>query len=124
MPTKSKTKAKAKATKGSLSKKQLAHLEKRLHEERARVMKELDRKSTRLNSSHSQISYAVFCLKKKKHREHRQQILDQGSHARHSLHLVKPEARGRRPRPHARVEPDPDGHKRHTQQLTRMLACL
>src|SRR2546430_3872744 len=29
----------------------------------------LDRKSTRLNSSHSQISYAVFCLKKKK--EHR-----------------------------------------------------
>src|SRR2546430_3903680 len=26
---------------------------------------ELDRKSTRLNSSHSQISYAVFCLKKK-----------------------------------------------------------
>src|SRR2546427_8288445 len=27
-----------------------------------------DRKSTRLNSSHSQISYAVFCLKKKKKR--------------------------------------------------------
>src|SRR2546427_5669510 len=26
-----------------------------------------DRKSTRLNSSHSQISYAVFCLKKKNH---------------------------------------------------------
>src|SRR2546427_2787727 len=26
----------------------------------------IDRKSTRLNSSHSQISYAVFCLKKKK----------------------------------------------------------
>src|SRR5438270_10358693 len=26
---------------------------------------DLDRKSTRLNSSHSQISYAVFCLKKK-----------------------------------------------------------
>src|SRR2546427_7562433 len=31
---------------------------------RARAVK--DRKSTRLNSSHSQISYAVFCLKKKK----------------------------------------------------------
>src|SRR2546427_7679068 len=30
---------------------------------------ERDRKSTRLNSSHSQISYAVFCLKKKKHTE-------------------------------------------------------
>src|SRR2546422_4851664 len=28
---------------------------------------ELDRKSTRLNSSHGYISYAVFCLKKKKH---------------------------------------------------------
>src|SRR2546430_5764044 len=28
-----------------------------------------DRKSTRLNSSHSQISYAVFCLKKKKNEE-------------------------------------------------------
>src|SRR5438270_6308663 len=28
-----------------------------------------DRKSTRLNSSHSQISYAVFCLKKKKNPE-------------------------------------------------------
>src|SRR2546427_10053900 len=28
--------------------------------------REVDRKSTRLNSSHSQISYAVFCLKKKK----------------------------------------------------------
>src|SRR5206468_8367357 len=27
-----------------------------------------DRKSTRLNSSHDQISYAVFCLKKKNHR--------------------------------------------------------
>src|SRR5947209_17256698 len=27
----------------------------------------VDRKSTRLNSSHANISYAVFCLKKKKH---------------------------------------------------------
>src|SRR5688572_31834957 len=32
----------------------------------ARVRRPGDRKSTRLNSSHSQISYAVFCLKKKK----------------------------------------------------------
>src|SRR5947209_12558702 len=30
---------------------------------------EEDRKSTRLNSSHANISYAVFCLKKKKNRE-------------------------------------------------------
>src|SRR2546427_2541008 len=33
------------------------------------VYDERDRKSTRLNSSHSQISYAVFCLKKKKRKE-------------------------------------------------------
>src|SRR5688572_33342817 len=32
----------------------------------ARAPRDGDRKSTRLNSSHSQISYAVFCLKKKK----------------------------------------------------------
>src|SRR2546427_10111202 len=32
--------------------------------------KQRDRKSTRLNSSHSQISYAVFCLKKKKKKTH------------------------------------------------------
>ena len=30
----------------------------------------IDRKSTRLNSSHANISYAVFCLKKKKRVEH------------------------------------------------------
>src|SRR5688572_32652309 len=33
-----------------------------------------DRKSTRLNSSHSQISYAVFCLKKKKKKKKKQNI--------------------------------------------------
>src|SRR3712207_6895156 len=33
---------------------------------RFRVVDRLDRKSTRLNSSHANISYAVFCLKKKK----------------------------------------------------------
>src|SRR3712207_7493390 len=33
---------------------------------RYRESPELDRKSTRLNSSHANISYAVFCLKKKK----------------------------------------------------------
>src|SRR3712207_7978088 len=32
----------------------------------ARVARRADRKSTRLNSSHANISYAVFCLKKKK----------------------------------------------------------
>src|SRR2546430_11092484 len=36
-----------------------------LSRSRAAVQYSSDRKSTRLNSSHSQISYAVFCLKKK-----------------------------------------------------------
>src|SRR5688572_32279923 len=40
---------------------------------------EEDRKSTRLNSSHSQISYAVFCLKKKK----KQRPTDQARKPRH-----------------------------------------
>src|SRR5438876_4995655 len=35
--------------------------------ERAAELSKIDRKSTRLNSSHPSISYAVFCLKKKKH---------------------------------------------------------
>src|SRR5258707_8444536 len=34
-----------------------------------KVLSRLDRKSTRLNSSHANISYAVFCLKKKKRNE-------------------------------------------------------
>src|SRR2546430_13483534 len=38
-----------------------------VEERQALIAVVLDRKSTRLNSSHSQISYAVFCLKKKKH---------------------------------------------------------
>src|SRR5256886_5943071 len=42
-----------------------------------------DRKSTRLNSSHSQISYAVFCLKKKQ----RQQIRGPTQHSATSHHL-------------------------------------
>src|SRR2546430_7566654 len=41
----------------------------------------LDRKSTRLNSSHSQISYAVFCLKKKK--------IDSVQLADRDVHLVE-----------------------------------
>src|SRR5258708_28674384 len=37
----------------------------------SKVERELDRKSTRLNSSHQIISYAVFCLKKKKKLQNR-----------------------------------------------------
>src|SRR2546429_7038184 len=38
-----------------------------------------DRKSTRLNSSHGYISYAVFCLKKKKNKKHRHRSDQQSS---------------------------------------------
>src|SRR5688572_32330439 len=43
----------------------MQHLYKQTKESRREALEKLDRKSTRLNSSHSQISYAVFCLKKK-----------------------------------------------------------
>src|SRR5688572_32417638 len=39
-----------------------------------------DRKSTRLNSSHSQISYAVFCLKKKTHHRAHLKVTARHSH--------------------------------------------
>src|SRR5690349_24568991 len=42
------------------------HLGEGGHEEEEGLDREGDRKSTRLNSSHVEISYAVFCLKKKK----------------------------------------------------------
>src|SRR5256885_9279910 len=45
---------------------------------RRRVLGRRDRKSTRLNSSHLVISYAVFCLKKKK----------KNTHASYSVHRV------------------------------------
>src|SRR5947208_4618524 len=43
-----------------------------------------DRKSTRLNSSHQIISYAVFCLKKKKYNAHSISPLVYLSHASHT----------------------------------------
>src|SRR2546427_8169898 len=43
---------------------------------------ERDRKSTRLNSSHSQISYAVFCLKKKKTTTHTESHSTPTTHTR------------------------------------------
>src|SRR5688572_32085004 len=45
-----------------------------------------DRKSTRLNSSHSQISYAVFCLKKKNQRRQESLHLRTGQPLRAPLH--------------------------------------
>src|SRR5258708_25686946 len=49
-----------------------------------------DRKSTRLNSSHQIISYAVFCLKKKKQSRHL-------PHPHHQLHLTLSDSRLRLP---------------------------
>src|SRR5438132_7075079 len=43
----------------------LGQLSGRGRNQRAAALQRLDRKSTRLNSSHTVISYAVFCLKKK-----------------------------------------------------------
>src|SRR5256886_459701 len=51
-----------------------------------------DRKSTRLNSSHSQISYAVFCLKKKNQEavqnQNEPQLRDENAHNDKSVHGV------------------------------------
>src|SRR3712207_7545908 len=44
----------------------LAHLDRDRRMPLAEALHHRDRKSTRLNSSHANISYAVFCLKKKK----------------------------------------------------------
>src|SRR5688572_31793504 len=45
--------------------------DRRLHAWPTTTLLRQDRKSTRLNSSHSQISYAVFCLKKKKKKKNK-----------------------------------------------------
>src|SRR2546430_8498113 len=60
-----------------------------------------DRKSTRLNSSHSQISYAVFCLKKKKQRH--ANALVSLSHQRH----LSDSAFSHRPFRHSHAAPPP-----------------
>src|SRR5256885_5671124 len=44
------------------------------------VVRKIDRKSTRLNSSHLVISYAVFCLKKKNNNNQTKTTLDSLSH--------------------------------------------
>src|SRR5256886_5428848 len=49
-----------------------------------------DRKSTRLNSSHSQISYAVFCLKKKKINNHQRVINPHRAPNSENLHHYPP----------------------------------
>src|SRR2546421_9315986 len=53
-----------------------------LPDQHERLVVKIDRKSTRLNSSHDQISYAVFCLKKKKKKEHKKK-----THANNKTHI-------------------------------------
>src|SRR3712207_2432715 len=69
----------------------------------------LDRKSTRLNSSHANISYAVFCLKKKK------RPIRTAPNLRHRRMLVCPRIDSVRPlprRPHAHRRTHPPGYWR------------
>src|SRR5580765_8959332 len=47
-----------------------------------------DRKSTRLNSSHPSISYAVFCLKKKKKKENKLQTKQKKNQRTHKQHNI------------------------------------
>src|SRR2546430_12384562 len=77
--------------------------------------KKKDRKSTRLNSSHSQISYAVFCLKKKKNNRQILHILSSNA-ATSSMHFnahVLPD------RPNAPVVDRPSGTGLETQRRDR-----
>src|SRR5436305_5617774 len=64
-PNKGKFHAIAKGIRRPISKK-AGHLELLSHSQLQVALGRKDRKSTRLNSSHVRISYAVFCLKKKK----------------------------------------------------------
>src|SRR5688572_31142640 len=47
-----------------------------------------DRKSTRLNSSHSQISYAVFCLKKKKKKKKKELKIQHKTFNKTMIHIT------------------------------------
>src|SRR5438105_9548254 len=47
-----------------------------------------DRKSTRLNSSHEWISYAVFCLKKKKKKENKDSMKSANIRAKDTIHAL------------------------------------
>src|SRR6202451_710859 len=54
----------------------------------------LDRKSTRLNSSHPTISYAVFCLKKKNKKKRKRKAHDRGAGALPHPHATTPSHAG------------------------------
>src|SRR5688572_31845510 len=66
-----------------------------LHKQRRRTEMKVggrnrgDRKSTRLNSSHSQISYAVFCLKKKKKKKNKKKYQKKETKKKHKTQLIR-----------------------------------
>src|SRR2546430_6813526 len=76
----------------------------------------LDRKSTRLNSSHSQISYAVFCLKKKKKKTHLVDRYDRDTCRRSHPLPKRPDQTLVLTLPRPYRLPDAIEHYRHTEQ--------
>src|SRR5258705_3078206 len=82
------------------------------------LLHKTDRKSTRLNSSHLGISYAVFCLKKKKRRFARNHALREArSNAVDRVAAAAPE---RSHRVHRRREnPEPRNHRMSSPELRR-----
>src|SRR2546430_9410131 len=71
-----------------------------------------DRKSTRLNSSHSQISYAVFCLKKKIEDQH----VDENRHDQVFAEEISSENRLISPQSHRSLQPRPYQSQRTSSQ--------
>src|SRR2546421_1774741 len=67
------------------------------HHSTRRIETVRDRKSTRLNSSHDQISYAVFCLKKKKKHDYRGRDASALTHVGHDPDAWRSAGRGKVP---------------------------
>src|SRR5438132_5146549 len=57
----------------------------RTHEHELSPLSKRNRKSTRLNSSHAVISYAVFCLKKKRHAKGKESVTRRWIECSHSV---------------------------------------
>src|SRR2546427_7118864 len=83
-----------------------------------------DRKSTRLNSSHSQISYAVFCLKKKERRDATAPVYCDGGKGNNRKRSPAPRAGRAGRRTHTAHRPcpllAPAGPSRHCSPTTRL----
>src|SRR5476649_3021859 len=60
------------------------HIQAQTQVDRVKTLLALDRKSTRLNSSHTVISYAVFCLNKKNNQRHDMGMTNNKSNARNT----------------------------------------